>query len=69
MMVWWDGCTMGYVVLMTNRNFGGLGVVRGLGRESGDLDATNIREDAVELTQLGCDRHHFRENAPELQLT
>ena len=69
MMVWWDGCTMGYVVLMTNRNFGGLGVVRGLGRESGYLDATNIREDAVELMQLGCDRHHGREKALELRLT
>ena len=69
MMVWWDGWTMGYVALMTNRNFGGLGVVRGLGRESGDLDATNIREDAVDLMQLGCDRHHGRENALELGLT
>ena len=69
MLVWWDDWTMGYVALMTNCNFGGLGVVRGLGRESGDRDATNIREDAVELMQLGCDRHHGRENTLELGLT
>ena len=33
------------------------------------LDATNNCEDAVELMQLGCDRHHGRENALELRLT
>ena len=66
MMVWWDGCTMGYVVLMTNRNFGGLGVVRGLGRESGDLDTIHIGEDAVELRQLGCDRYNRVGNALKL---
>ena len=34
-----DGC---YVVLTAIRVFGGLSVVRGLGRESADLDQINI---------------------------
>eukprot|EP00579_Thalassiosira_antarctica_P028656 CAMPEP_0202005624 /NCGR_PEP_ID=MMETSP0905-20130828/10606_1 /ASSEMBLY_ACC=CAM_ASM_000554 /TAXON_ID=420261 /ORGANISM="Thalassiosira antarctica, Strain CCMP982" /LENGTH=67 /DNA_ID=CAMNT_0048563217 /DNA_START=202 /DNA_END=405 /DNA_ORIENTATION=- len=55
MMVWFDGWTKGQV-LITIRNFGGLGVVRGFGRESGDLDAFHIGEDAVELLKFGCDR-------------
>ena len=44
MMVWLDGRTKRQV-LMTICNFGGLGVVRGLGRESGDLDAIHIGEE------------------------
>ena len=32
-------------------------MVRGLGRESGDLDTIHIGEDAVELLQFGCDRY------------
>ena len=69
MMVWWDGWMIGYVVLTTIRNFGGLGVVRGLGRESGDLGATYICEDAVELMQLGWDRYFGRGNALKLRPT
>ena len=49
MMVWLDGWTKQGVVLMTFGNCRGVGVVRGLGRESGDLDAIHIGEDAVEL--------------------
>ena len=65
MMMWLDGW-MKQQVLMTIRNFGGLGVVRSLGRESGDLDAIHTGEDAVELLQFGCDRYDGGRNSLKL---
>ena len=44
-------------------------MVRGLGRESGDLDAIHIGEDAVELLQFGCNRYNGGRNALELRPT
>ena len=57
-----DGWTKGQV-LMTICNFGGLGVVRSLGRESDDLDTIYIGEDAEELLQFGCDTYDGGRNA------
>ena len=68
MMVWLNGWTKRQV-FMKIRNFGGLRVVRGLGRESGDLDTIHIDEDAVELLQFGCDRYDGGQNTLKLRKT
>ena len=67
-MVWLDGWTKGQV-LMTIYNFGGLGVVRGLVRDSGNLNTIHIGEDAVELLQFGCTSYDGGGNALKLRST
>ena len=58
-----------YIALGVIGVFGGLGVVRGLGGESSNLDAINIGEDAVESIKLGCDDYNGNGNALELRPT
>ena len=44
-------------------------MARGLVRESGNLNAIHIGEDAVELLQFGCDRYAGGGNALKLRPT